>query len=91
MRDLDGTPLSDMASLREGYDRVRRLREIQREWTSGPELNALAAAYAEVGQFDQAVSYQRKAIEDPLCLPDEQDYVRRLQLYRQGKPFRDGG
>jgi hypothetical protein len=31
MRDLTGTPLEGMDSLREGYDRVRRLREIQRD------------------------------------------------------------
>jgi S1-C subfamily serine protease/Tfp pilus assembly protein PilF len=39
------------------------------KWKSGRELNALAAAYAEIGQFDQAIRYQTEALEDPVCLP----------------------
>lgn len=55
-------------------------------------LDTLAAAYAEVGQFDRAVQTVRKA----LALAEEAnnaglaDQIRsRLDLYRAGKPFRD--
>ena len=55
----------------------------------GWEWNTLAAAYAEVGQFDEAVRYQRKALDDPAYRGQAGDEFRqRLELYKQGKPFR---
>jgi hypothetical protein len=53
-------------------------------------LDTLAAAYAEVGQFEEAVRYQTRALDDPalkgvLRTASKQ----RLELYRQKKPFRD--
>ena len=51
-------------------------------------LETLAAAYAELGKFDEAVLWQEKAIQ---MTPDgQQDVVRaRLELYKQGKPCRE--
>jgi tetratricopeptide (TPR) repeat protein len=52
-------------------------------------LDTLAAAYAELGRFDDAVKWQQKAIS--LVPPDEQgDYRTRLAVYRDGKAYRDG-
>ena len=51
-------------------------------------LAALAAAQAEVGDFEQAVKWQTKAIE---LVKDENDKrlaKARLQLYESGQPFR---
>ena len=53
-------------------------------------LNTLAAAHAEAGNFDRAVEYQMKAIS----LVDEKhtdQYRQRLDLYRNGKPYRETG
>lgn len=56
-------------------------------------LDALAAAYAEAGDFDKAVQWQTKAIE----LADKAENAterqkkilrHRLELYKSGKPFR---
>ncbi len=58
------------------------------KWQTASELDTLAAAYAETGQFERAVDYQRRA----LSLADEQvinDYQHRLELYCDGKPCRD--
>lgn len=65
-------------------------------------LNTLAAAYAENGEFDKAVSTQDKAIgllrpwdyssgEAPglTSTSDLPDYRSRLELYRQRKAYRD--
>ena len=51
-------------------------------------IYTLAAAHAEAGQFDQAVRWQEKAI--PLAPEAQRDVLRRrLELYQQGKPYRE--
>jgi tetratricopeptide (TPR) repeat protein len=50
---------------------------------------ALAAAYAEAGEFDKAVQQQTKALEDKSI--DKEDRAKmeeRLKLYRDKKPYR---
>jgi Flp pilus assembly protein TadD len=59
-------------------------------WTNPYCLDTLAVAYAEVGDYDQAVEYQKKA----LAFPDfEKEYGARareqLALFEQQKPYRD--
>ena len=51
-------------------------------------LGTLAAAYAEVSRFDDAIKWQSKAIEHARPR-DKQAQSLRLDLYKQGKPFRD--
>lgn len=66
---------------------ARRACELT-NWKDTETLETLAAAYAEVGEFDQAIEYQSKAIS----LADEKDikdYRQRLKLYRSGKPYRN--
>jgi tetratricopeptide (TPR) repeat protein len=51
---------------------------------------ALAAAYAEAGQFDKAVEEQTKALEDKsLDREDRTKMEQWLKLYREKKPYRD--
>lgn len=61
------------------------------EWQDVELVEALAAAYAETGQYELAVEYQEKAIvlskekeEGPK--PEE---LRRLYLYRSSRPYRE--
>ena len=51
-------------------------------------LDTLSAAYAETGDFENAVHWQETAVE---CAPPQQKEPlrRRLDLYKAGKPFRD--
>ena len=50
-------------------------------------LGALAAAHVATGQFEQAVRWQKEAIE--LAPPQEKgDFRRRLELYESATPFR---
>jgi tetratricopeptide (TPR) repeat protein len=54
-------------------------------------VDTLAAAYAEVGQFTNAVRVQHEAIA---LLQDENqknDYLTRLKLYESGLPYRNHG
>ncbi len=58
-------------------------------WKNAYFLDTLAAAYAESGQFDQAVEWQKKALQIPGGLPkDEMDKAwARLDLYHAKKPY----
>lgn len=52
-------------------------------------LDTLAAAYAEVGDFEKAIASQQQAIK--LGRPDQQKKMKQhLELYRQEKPLRTG-
>ena len=56
----------------------------------GRTLEAMAAAHAELGNFDKAVEFQQRAIDDTDYVKEEGDAPRqRLKLYREKKPFRD--
>src|SRR5439155_19195896 len=54
---------------------------------NGEYAEALAAAHAEAGNFDEAVSVQERALEDA-TLKNDADARRRLELYRDKKPYR---
>ena len=62
------------------------------KWKNWGYLDTLAAAYAQKGDFRNAVSYQQKAItvlgsgEDAATI---QDLKSRLTLYRAGRPYRE--
>jgi tetratricopeptide (TPR) repeat protein len=56
----------------------------------GFALEVMAAARAEVGQFDEAVKWQKKALESRGLSQEELTEARqRLQLYEQKKPYRE--
>jgi tetratricopeptide (TPR) repeat protein len=60
------------------------------EWKNPFHLSALAAAYAEVGDFSRAIEWHKKAVASPDFPPAKLDRAReRLKLYEQGKPYRE--
>lgn len=59
------------------------------EWAHAGYLDTLAAACAEQGNFGKAVQWQRDAMRDKdLMRRDAADLKARLQLYTDGKPYR---
>jgi tetratricopeptide (TPR) repeat protein len=52
-------------------------------------LDTLAAAYAESGDFQNAKQWQSKAIEAETDKTLKEEFRSRLQLYEEGKPYRD--
>ncbi|MDB4786631.1 MAG: hypothetical protein P8M30_13165 [Planctomycetaceae bacterium] len=52
-------------------------------------LDSLAAAYAEAGQFDDAISTQIDAIDRLSTTPERAGFLERLEMYRQNEPFRE--
>ena len=57
------------------------------EWKYPPFLDTLAAAYAESGNFDEAVKWQTEAIEIQKDEKEKNDYRSRLKLYQDKKPY----
>jgi tetratricopeptide (TPR) repeat protein len=56
---------------------------------NGGYLDTLAAAYAERGQFDKAVEWQEKALAaGDMPVRDADAARKRLELYKQKKPYR---
>src|SRR5262249_3009675 len=59
-------------------------------WKDCQFLDTLAAAYAENGQFEEAVKWQQKALDHPDFKKEKQEEgLRRRELYASGKPFRE--
>ena len=58
------------------------------KWKSIWYFDTLAAAYAETGNFEKAVDYQKRALKDSILAKDK-EALARLRLYEQEKPFRD--
>ena len=75
---------------RNGREAVEIARWIceRSSWKVGVYLDTLAAAYAEVGDFDAARKWLARAIEIEKNDTLKQEYRSRLSLYGQGKPYR---
>ncbi len=54
-------------------------------WEDAGDLDTLAAAYAEYGDFEQAIHWITKAME---AGQDNEGLQKKLDWYRQGKPYR---
>lgn len=60
------------------------------DWANAGYLDTLSVAYAEVGDFEQAIRWQRKALEDPSYQKAEGDNARqKLALFGNKQPFRE--
>ena len=58
------------------------------QWKDSPCLGTVAAAYAELGEFEEAVYWQTRAIELATAAYDKAAAQSRLELYKAGQPFR---
>jgi tetratricopeptide (TPR) repeat protein len=60
------------------------------QWKNAGFIDTLAAAYAETGNFEQAIKYQREALAISSASNNtEADMRKRLELYNQHKPYRE--
>ncbi len=58
------------------------------QWKQPASLDVLAAAYAELGDFDKAVAWEIKAINLATEKDTQARYQAYLNLYKQRKPYR---
>jgi tetratricopeptide (TPR) repeat protein len=60
------------------------------EWKNAAYIDTLAAAYAESGDFDQALKFQKRSLEmTGASATHRKGTEERLQLYQQRKPYRE--
>jgi tetratricopeptide (TPR) repeat protein len=60
------------------------------DWQNADFLDTLAAAHAEARNFNEAVQWQKKALEVGFAAKkDKKNAEARLRLYQAGKPYRD--
>jgi tetratricopeptide (TPR) repeat protein len=81
---------SSVAAYRDGPVAVRyatRACELS-SWKNANELDTLAAAYAEAGQFKEAIQWQTSALEVGGRNIDRDDFEARLAMYQKREPFR---
>lgn len=77
--------------VRGGQEAVRLARESVRLGDAPEYRDTLAAAYAEAGQFDDAIAEQERAMEmlrEAGRHNEIADLQTRLNLYRNGQPYR---
>jgi tetratricopeptide (TPR) repeat protein len=82
------------ASARNGAEAVVSAKKACQlsEWKDWNCIGTLAAAYAESGDFEQAVKYQKQALSmEALTDAERAEEEMRLKLFKQRKPYRDVG
>lgn len=88
-RCLATSPDAKVRNGKAAVESVTKALEMSR-YKDGRLLDTAAAAYAELGNFERAIELQQKAFSDNEFMRDEGEAARkRLQLYRDKKPFRD--
>jgi tetratricopeptide (TPR) repeat protein len=59
-------------------------------WHESGYIDTLAAAYAEAGDFDQAVKFEKRSLSDSSISPRQrEERQKHLGLFQQRKPLRD--
>jgi tetratricopeptide (TPR) repeat protein len=73
----------------EGVSAAKKACELS-QWQRSSCIDTLAAAYAEAGDFEQAVKYEKQSLTDSSLAPKErQEREKRLALFQRRTPFRD--
>lgn len=83
------SPLDELRDGKKAIDEAIRSCEMY-GWRDEFSLDALAAGYADVGKFDDAVKYQQQALELKPGIANRKQMEQRLALYKKHEAFREG-
>jgi tetratricopeptide (TPR) repeat protein len=82
-------PDGSLRNGKEAVEKATRACQITR-WKEPYPLDTLAAAYAEIGNFNNAVIYEKRALSMSSILGTERSKMEtRLKLYQQHQPYRE--
>lgn len=81
-------PEARMRNGKEAVDLAIRACDLS-QWKNWGNIDTLAAAYAEAGNFDQAIKYQRQVVQMIKSSTNDSKIKRRLALYEQHKAYRE--
>ena len=85
-------PVSELCDSNRAVEAATRACELT-NWKNHEYLSTLAAAYSEAGDFDDAIKWQKEAVN---LLPEgkraelQAEYQERLELYESGRSYREG-
>lgn len=87
---LATVPKPEFRDGKRAVENARKACELT-NWQEPNSLDTLAAAYAETGDFQQAIEWEKKALEFPdFVKKKEGDEARqRLELYGRNQPYRE--
>ena len=74
---------------RDGKKAVKYALKAYKINSDSANTGTLAAAYAEVGDFNNAIKYQKEAINKAKDEKQKREDISRLELYKKNKPYRD--
>ena len=84
---LATAPASEMRDAARAVKLALRACKVSR-WKAPSHLGTLAAAYANNGQFEEAISWQEKALALEKGRAEKAEFRAALKLYRAGQPYR---
>ncbi len=81
---------SDAAEVRDGPQAVAIATKAceETDFELATTLDTLAAAYAEIGEFDSAIKWGEQAVKFAPDAVKRERYTRHLEVFRSGKPWR---
>jgi hypothetical protein len=86
---LSTCPKDEVRNGKKAVEYARKACELT-NWKNASYLAVLVAAFAEVGNFEEAVQWQKKviALTDATAEKDLEEQRQHLKLYQERKPYR---
>ena len=81
-------PEADVRNGKEAVELALKACELS-EWKDWRMIDTLAAAYAEQGDFDGAIKYQKQVLQTGKSSNEYDKIKRHLALYEQHTPYRE--